>query len=71
MTEHVRQLLQEYQRKEEHADPSEAAGGGDGGGGACGGDDVEKYERCIPAHGDSLFHRFVQRIQQNPGQILR
>ncbi|CAH0390941.1 unnamed protein product [Bemisia tabaci] len=32
---------------------------------------VEKYEPSTPSHGDKMFHQFVTKIQQNPGQILR
>lgn len=64
---HVRLLLAEYQQSQGQAfdaDVQEAEGG-------CVGSDVEKYEQSIPAHGDLLFHRFLQHIQQTPGQILR
>lgn len=33
--------------------------------------DTESYEKAAPAHGDLLFHTFLMRIQENPGQILR
>ncbi|XP_034257031.1 programmed cell death protein 2-like isoform X2 [Thrips palmi] len=65
---HVRLLLAEYQQSQGQAfnsDVQEAEGGG------CAGSDSEKYEQSIPAHGDVLFHRFLQHIQQTPGQILR
>lgn len=34
-------------------------------------DNDEKYEKAIPVHGDLMFHNYMERIQQNPGQILR
>lgn len=63
----MRLLLAEYQQNQGQtfdSDAQEADGG-------CVGGDVEKYEQSIPAHGDLLFHQFLQRIQQTPGQILR
>lgn len=33
--------------------------------------DFEGYEKSAPAHGDLLFHSFLMKIQENPGQILR
>lgn len=39
-----------------------------GGGGPV---DTESYEKAAPAHGDLLFHEFLMKIQENPGQILR
>lgn len=33
--------------------------------------DTESYEKAAPAHGDVLFHTFLMKIQENPGQILR
>lgn len=35
------------------------------------GDSDEKYEKAAPAHGDVMFYNYVERIQENPGQILR
>ncbi|CAH0583037.1 unnamed protein product [Chrysodeixis includens] len=48
-------------------------GGGDraGAGGAGGGSDEEPYEEATPLHGDKLFHAFLTRLRENPGQILR
>lgn len=48
-------------------------GGGDrvGAGGAGGGSDEEPYEEATPLHGDKLFHAFLTRLKENPGQILR
>ncbi|KAJ1522354.1 hypothetical protein ONE63_002646 [Megalurothrips usitatus] len=66
LSSHVQLLLAEYQQNQGQAfdsDVQEAEGGSVG--------DGEKYEQSIPAHGDLLFHRFLQQIQQTPGQILR
>lgn len=51
----------------------EACGGGGGGGvGERGGAvDDEQYEDTAPLHGDRLFHAFLTRLRNNPGQILR
>lgn len=35
------------------------------------GDSDEKYEKAVPVHGDLMFHNYLERIQENPGQILR
>lgn len=35
------------------------------------GDGAEKYEKTAPVHGDVMFHMYLERIQENPGQILR
>lgn len=42
-----------------------------GGGGVGGGGDDEVYEEAAPLHGDKLFHAFLTRLRDNPGQILR
>ncbi|PSN38200.1 hypothetical protein C0J52_20752 [Blattella germanica] len=71
-SEHVRELLQEYQQNIEddvsflspHQEKGLAQGQGDQ-------LTQEKYEKSIPAHGDRMFHHFVTQIQHNPGQILR
>ena len=31
----------------------------------------ELYEKAIPIHGDLMFHNFMSKLQENPGQILR
>ncbi|KAE8747640.1 hypothetical protein FOCC_FOCC005619 [Frankliniella occidentalis] len=67
VSSHVRLLLAEYQQNQGQAFESDAQEAVSG----CAGGDVEKYEQSIPAHGDILFHRFLQHIQQAPGQILR
>ncbi|CAG9837347.1 unnamed protein product [Diabrotica balteata] len=64
---HVKELLQDYQQKNDdnlHLVSPE-------GGGAAGGEEFEKYEKSNPAHGDKMFHHFLSKIQSNPGQILR
>uniref|UniRef100_A0A1B6CVA3 Programmed cell death protein 2 C-terminal domain-containing protein n=1 Tax=Clastoptera arizonana TaxID=38151 RepID=A0A1B6CVA3_9HEMI len=70
--EHVRELLQEYRvwsvDEESNAVPvcnqiDEAV--------CQSSESGEKYERTMPAHGDKMFHNFVSKIQNNPGQILR
>jgi hypothetical protein len=32
---------------------------------------AEQYEKEVPMHGDVLAHRFIARLQQMPGQVLR
>ncbi|XP_059620940.1 programmed cell death protein 2-like [Phlebotomus argentipes] len=65
-SDHIRDLIQEYQKKDEDLKKSpEGAGGGEILG------DGEHYEKGVPAHGDVMFHAFITRIQENPGQILR
>lgn len=66
--EHVRELLVEYEMRDDTIrkspdDPNLAAGNNM--------DDGEQYERGVPVHGDLMFHHFLTRIQENPGQILR
>ncbi|KAK9881933.1 hypothetical protein WA026_018127 [Henosepilachna vigintioctopunctata] len=62
---HVKDLLQEYQSKEDfnisHVEIEDGADSGS----------KENYEKGVPAHGDKMFHYFLSRIQKNPGQILR
>uniref|UniRef100_A0A2H1WDG9 SFRICE_021754 n=1 Tax=Spodoptera frugiperda TaxID=7108 RepID=A0A2H1WDG9_SPOFR len=36
-----------------------------------GGSDEEPYEEAAPLHGDRLFHAFITRLRNHPGQILR
>lgn len=65
-SEHVRELIQEYQRN--HGDiVHQGINQGREGSGAT----SEEYEKAIPAHGDKMFHHFLSRIQNNPGQLLR
>ncbi|CAH2239222.1 programmed cell death protein 2-like [Pararge aegeria] len=63
----VTELLNQYKRDNEIEVGSVAdrvAAGGSG----C---DEETYEDAAPLHGDRLFHAFLTRLHQNPGQILR
>ncbi|XP_069692515.1 programmed cell death protein 2-like [Periplaneta americana] len=65
VSEHVRELLQEYQQNSDDAtNPQQEKNQGEQ-------LTQEKYEKSIPAHGDRMFHHFVSRIQHHPGQILR
>ncbi|XP_047113634.1 programmed cell death protein 2-like [Schistocerca piceifrons] len=70
LSEHVRELLQEYQQNSEEGsfspEQEKMVSMGQG-------DQLtqEKYEKSIPAHGDKMFHQFLLRIQRNPGQIIR
>lgn len=62
---HVKELLLEYQKKEDinsmniETDDRRAEEG------------HESYEKSVPAHGDKMCHFFLSRVQKNPGQILR
>ncbi|XP_049870752.1 programmed cell death protein 2-like [Pectinophora gossypiella] len=62
----VTELLNKYKRENAEI---EACGGGDRAGG--GGSEDEPYEDAAPLHGDKLFHAFLTRLRNNPGQILR
>ncbi|XP_063827398.1 programmed cell death protein 2-like [Ostrinia nubilalis] len=64
----VTELLNKYQRENEEI---EVPAAGDRVGGALGGSEDEQYEEATPLHGDRLFHAFITRLQDNPGQILR
>ncbi|XP_055696321.1 programmed cell death protein 2-like [Lutzomyia longipalpis] len=69
-TDHIRDLIHEYQKKDDDLKKSpEGASAGEKRGEMLG--DGEHYEKGIPAHGDVLFHAFITRIQENPGQIIR
>ncbi|CAB3360848.1 Hypothetical predicted protein [Cloeon dipterum] len=72
ITEHELSLLQAYQQSE--------LGGGDvqidvrkmkvevaGGAETTG----EQYEQDLPSHGDAYAHRFLSRLKQNSGQVIR
>ncbi|CAK1544026.1 unnamed protein product [Leptosia nina] len=59
----VAELLNKY-AKESEIDVNVKADIGGGG-------DDELYEEATPLHGDRLFHAFMTRLQNNPGQILR
>lgn len=72
LSDHVMELMQEYQRKDEvRLSPSSPGNVGSGGGASGGNESEEKYEKGIPVHGDVMFHNFLSRIQENPGQVLR
>jgi len=68
VSQHVRDLLVEYQRNNSEVSSKFMP--------ECGNaktieTDLEKYEKGIPKHGDEMFHNFVCKIQRNPGQLLR
>nr|XP_022904214.1 programmed cell death protein 2-like [Onthophagus taurus] len=67
---HIRELLQEYQRHNDVADlnfiseePSRTNSEDNA--------TIEKYEEDDPIHGDKMFHYFSNKVQENPGQLLR
>lgn len=66
ISEHVRELMVEYEMRDDIRtspdDPNAGAGNVE---------DGEQYERGVPVHGDLMYHHFLTRIQENPGQILR
>lgn len=64
----VNELLNKY-RRENELEPCgvDRAAAGDGNGLS----EDEVYEEAAPLHGDKLFHSFLVRLRQNPGQILR
>uniref|UniRef100_A0A1L8DJB5 Putative programmed cell death protein n=1 Tax=Nyssomyia neivai TaxID=330878 RepID=A0A1L8DJB5_9DIPT len=69
-TDHIRDLIQEYQKKDDDLKKSpEGASACEKRGELLG--DGEHYEKGIPAHGDLMFHAFITRIQENPGQVIR
>ncbi|XP_068624443.1 programmed cell death protein 2-like [Battus philenor] len=61
----VTELLNKYKNEND----IEIGGAADKAGG--GGLDEEIYEEATPLHGDRLFHAFITRLRNNPGQILR
>lgn len=66
---HVKELLQDYQQRNDDTLSLSSPEGG--GGGAANETTLEKYEKSNPAHGDKMFHNFLSKIQANPSQILR
>lgn len=69
ISDHVKELLHEYQKHEEvKTSPDSPVGHGAVGGQPV---DQEMYEKGVPAHGDLMFHNFMTKLQENPGQILR
>uniref|UniRef100_A0A2M4AV22 Putative programmed cell death protein n=1 Tax=Anopheles triannulatus TaxID=58253 RepID=A0A2M4AV22_9DIPT len=73
VSDHVRRLLDEYQRYEEVATSpdSPAESGSASGGKTLGTQEQELYEKGVPMHGDLMFHSFMTKLQENPGQVLR
>lgn len=76
LTDHVRDLYQEYKKLEDSlgsvspmTPPTGSGLVGNGGGGIDG--EGEMYEKGIPVHGDIMFHNFLSSIQANPGQLIR
>ncbi|CAK1579337.1 unnamed protein product [Parnassius mnemosyne] len=61
--ERVTELLNKYKNENDIEVGADKAGGG--------GLDEETYEEATPLHGDRLFHAFITRLRNNPGQILR
>lgn len=64
LTEHERQLLQEYSLKEKLPEERGPQGGG-------GSSNTDVYEKAMPRHGDLWFHKFLTVMQKNPGQVIR
>ncbi|XP_058823919.1 programmed cell death protein 2-like [Topomyia yanbarensis] len=72
ISDHIQELIHEYQRHEEvTTSPDSPVGLGAAGGGHAIPMDQELYEKGIPMHGDVMFHSFMTKLQENPGQILR
>lgn len=65
MDRHVKELLLEYQQKNDDLCNAVEESGG------CSEESEENYEKSTPAHGDKMFHYFLTKIRSNPGQILR
>ena len=74
MTEHERQLLLDYKTREssieevcdmsiKNGDKSAKTSSSS----SCG----DAYEKAMPKHGDTLFHKMLSVIAENPGQVLR
>lgn len=72
VSDHVRELLQDYQKHEEvKTSPDSPMGHGAAGGGQPSPMEQELYEKGVPIHGDLMFHDFMTKLQENPGQVLR
>lgn len=77
LTEHIQELMMDYENRSEVRSSPEEPGAAAaavailGGSGVLGGVEEETYERGVPIHGDVMFHYFLQRVQENPGQIIR
>lgn len=67
LAEHIQELLMEYETRSEVRSSPEEPGAAAGGGGC----EEESYERGVPVHGDLYFHYFLERLQENPGQVIR
>lgn len=65
---HVKELLQDYQQKNIESSELTSVDNDEE---SLSMKNFEKYEKSHPAHGDKMFHRFLSKIQMNPGQILR
>jgi sensor domain CHASE-containing protein len=72
ISEHVRELLQEYQQNnDDYVNLLRAEEEGNLAQDEREQFTQEKYEKSVPTHGDRMIHHFVSRIQNHPGQILR
>ncbi|XP_041764650.1 programmed cell death protein 2-like [Anopheles merus] len=74
-SDHVRELLAEYQRHEDGItapldSPLDNVASGTKQPPKAN-HDQELYEKGIPMHGDLMFHSFLSKLQENPGQLLR
>uniref|UniRef100_A0A8W7P2F9 Programmed cell death protein 2 C-terminal domain-containing protein n=1 Tax=Anopheles coluzzii TaxID=1518534 RepID=A0A8W7P2F9_ANOCL len=74
-SDHVRELLAEYQRHEDAItapleSPLDNVASGTKQPPKAN-HDQELYEKGIPMHGDLMFHSFLSKLQENPGQLLR
>uniref|UniRef100_A0A182XVS9 Programmed cell death protein 2 C-terminal domain-containing protein n=1 Tax=Anopheles stephensi TaxID=30069 RepID=A0A182XVS9_ANOST len=73
-SDHVRELLAEYQRQEDVKTSPESTVENVASGTKQqpkANHDQELYEKSIPMHGDLMFHSFLSKLQENPGQLLR
>lgn len=64
MSDHERDLLQDYSLKEDFLDDR-------GQKSQAGSSNTDVYEKAVPKHGDLWFHKFLSVIQKNPGQVVR
>lgn len=70
-TAHIRELYQEYKKRDEILTSYSPHGGQQKGIAGASSDDQEMYENTLPAHGDLMFHNFLRTLQHNPGQVIR
>uniref|UniRef100_A0A182QKX3 Programmed cell death protein 2 C-terminal domain-containing protein n=1 Tax=Anopheles farauti TaxID=69004 RepID=A0A182QKX3_9DIPT len=73
-SDHVRELLAEYQRHEDVKTSPESSQENVASGTKQQpkpSHDQELYEKGVPMHGDMMFHSFLSKLQENPGQLLR